>query len=113
MNRLLTLPGRARVKNQCPRCGVDIGWEQHLRFLRLVSIRCPRCRALLALDRQGRYALWGPLAVAVILAVLLEQIAAPASVCALVVLAGLPAAALAASRLGRLGISAEDAGSRK
>ena len=98
---------------RCPNCDHGISRWQLLGFLRLLSISCPQCRTLLAIDSRGRAVLIGSILASIPFAAILMQftdakVAVPAAV-----VAGFVFGCVASAKVGRLGVSPEDSGRQR
>jgi phage FluMu protein Com len=96
------------LRMRCPRCGHGVAWWRSLGFLRFLSIGCPRCHSVLAIDDRGRAAIVGSIAVALVPAVFVESATDSATAVGLTIIAGVLAGCLVATRVGRLVVSPED-----
>ena len=93
---------------KCPKCGSHVSAWELTRFLRLLSVSCPRCQILLELDGRGRAALVGGYLTAVPLGIALNALLGYAMGLSVAIVIGFAVSILAASRWGTLRISAEN-----
>jgi len=100
------------MSHQCPKCGHEVSRWLYIGFLRLFSINCGQCRALLAIDNRGRYTLWGSILVSVLLAALVAQVFTPSIVYPVMVVTGFIVGVFISSHVGRIGVSPEDTSRR-
>lgn len=96
------------MKLDCPRCGHGLSQAYLLKFLRLYSIRCPRCDSLLALDARGRLALAGVMIASILLAGGLAWGFESTVVTSAVIVLGILAGVVVGARVGKLVLSDEN-----
>ena len=93
---------------ECPRCSNRVSGMDLLKFLRMTSIMCLECTALLSLDEKGRSALTTSIVGAVLVAIIARMVAGTNAVAVVAGIVGLYLGLQWAAREGSLRPSPDD-----
>ena len=88
----------------CPKCGFGFSRWQFLWFTRLFSFGCANCRAQIAISGRGRAALWVPILSSIPLAIFVGILSGWDFAVPVILIVGLVAGPVLASRVGTFGI---------
>ncbi len=96
------------MNTRCPKCGQGFSCWMLVAYIRVFSITCPQCKTMLALDYQGRRALFGSIIAAFLLSLALGLFLRFLYIVPVLVISGILVGCIAGAHWGAIGVSPED-----